>query len=237
MDEISTNPLDGCHIAHPTRKLGLVAQNLEINRAWSWSSLSREEPQFAISISGQAVSETSVCVLGTTLRSKIFHLTFNSDLEATQSWERTKRIEVLVGRDAGDPERLRIRNLQYEEFNKTPPTATLWYHSGWTLECEIPLMVLTQLSEDLVTCGIKRVRMEIEWPFGLVENGSASWGFFEGSQLRGYVNKLSWSLPTLEPNATADLNRDAPPAPHFTEPTPGISTRTVRSHFFGRKSR
>src|SRR5215472_9237490 len=99
MDEISINPLDGCHIVHPTRKLGLVAQKLEIHRAWSWSSLSREEPRFTTSVRGEAVSEESACVFGTTLRSKVFHLTLNSDAEAAKSWERTKRIEILVSPD------------------------------------------------------------------------------------------------------------------------------------------
>jgi hypothetical protein len=237
MGEAPIDPFDDIHVAEPTRRFAVSVRELEINRAWSWSSLTSDAPEFATSIHGQAVSEGNVCVFGTTLRSKMLDLTFNSDEGAVKSWESIKRIEIVVGRDSSDPERLRLTNLQYEEFDKKPPTATLWHHSGWILECELPSAVLAQLSEDLIVCAVERVGLEIEWPFGLVENGSGSWGFFEGSQLRGYVTKLRWSLPTLKPNRTTDPGRDAPPSPDFTEPMPGLLTHTFRSHFFGRKGR
>jgi hypothetical protein len=92
-----------------------------------------------------------------------------------------------------DPEQRRIRNLQYEIFDKLPPTATLFNQgSHWSLECEIPVAVLEQLSADLISGCVESVAIKIEWPFGFIDNLSGAWGFFEGHQLRGHVSTFTW---------------------------------------------
>ena len=66
-----------------------------------------------------------------------------------------------------DGERRRIRDLQHELFDKSPPTATLFY--PWALECELPTAVIDQLSTDLAAARVDIVRFNIEWPFGFCQ--------------------------------------------------------------------
>ena len=202
MAEAPNQPFTGFHIANPTRKFNLRLHKLEIGRRWSRSSRSGDKPEFVTYTRAEAIAEhDKVCVFGTNLHSNLFHLTINSDVGVAESWESIKGIDLLVDHDASDPERRRIRDLQYAVFDKTPPTATLFYHQGyWSLECEVPQTVLEQLCQDLITCGVARVRLEIEWPFGLTDDQSGWWGFFDGGQLRGHVATLAWSSATDEPS-------------------------------------
>jgi hypothetical protein len=206
--EAPTQPFTGFRVAHPPWKFDIRAHQLEIDRCWSWSSLSNEKSKFVTSIRGEAIAKLDeVCVFGTNQRSNVFDLTINSDAGVAESWERMKRIDLLVDHNEGDPERRRIRDLQHEVFDKTPSTATLFYHQGhWGLECEIPSNVLEQLSKDLITCRVERLDLEIEWPFGLTEDPSGPWGVFEGGSLRGHVATPAWSLLTQEQNPPKDDN-------------------------------
>lgn len=203
MAESPIRPFTGFHVepGH-IRKFDLRLQRLVIDRRLSWSSLSGDKPEFATSIRGEAIAEhEEVCVFGTGRRSNVFDLTIDSDVGVVELWESIKGIDLLVDHDGSDPERRRIRDLQHKKFEKTPPTATLFYYQYyWRLECHVPQTVLEQLSEDLLICGVDRVHLEIEWPFGLTDEQAGSWGFFDGGQLRGYVTKLVWRLLAEEPN-------------------------------------
>jgi hypothetical protein len=185
---------EGFTIAHATKRFEVVGTELKLSRRWLRSSAFGDKPEFASSIHGRAVADWDhVCVFGTAHRSDEFHFTLHSDLHIAESWESIKGIEHLV--DKLDGERLRIRDLQHDVFEKSPPTATLFYHEGhWAMECEVPLPVLDQLSSDLVAGCVDTIRLQIDWPFGFIEKEKGDWGFFDGSQLRGYVSSLTWQL-------------------------------------------
>lgn len=248
MSEALADPFDGFCIADP-RWWGfdLAVRDLNINRHWSSSGLGGQGAEFATSISGQAVSERNeafsereeVWVIETDLRSGTFHLTLRSDTRAFETWQGIKNTELLVGHDASHPERLRIRNIQYEKFDRTSPTATLWYDHGWLLECQVPSVVLMQLSEDLVASRVERVGLQIKWifPLRLKKNWLSPWGFFDGSQLRGHVDRLHWTLPVPEPKARTVIDDEARPASDDHEPLPDHHTRPSRSRFFKRNDR
>ena len=187
MTDPEPKPFTGFGISHPTRMFEVTARGLKLYRRWARSSLEEAKPEFSNSVHGQAVSESDyVGVFGTDRRSKEFQLTINSDLDVTNSWVRIKRIDLLVDAVRADTERIRIRDIQHELFDKSPPIATLSYHEGhWSLECETTLPVLEQLSTDLMTCCVGSLRIQIEWPFGFTEKSSGSWGFLRAANYGG----------------------------------------------------
>ncbi len=198
MKEAEAKPFGGFRVSDPTRKFEVTGHSLQLYRHFSRRSLLSEgKPEFSSSIHGQAVTDHEhVCVFGTNNRSQIFHLTINSDLNIKSSWETIKGVDLLVDK-LTDPEQRRIRDIQHQIFDKAPPTATLFNEGRhWSLECEVPLHVLEQLSVDMVARCVKSVRFQIEWPFGFVDKLSYAWGFFEGGKLQGHISSFSWSLLT-----------------------------------------
>ena len=182
----------GSTIAHPTRKFEVIGHELKLSRRWSRSSSLGDKPIFSNSVHGRAVNESDhVRVFGTGHRSKELDLSVNSDLHIAESWESIKGIDLLVENLGG--ERRRIRDLQYGVFEGSPPTATLFYHEAhWSMECEIPSAVLDRLSVDLLVSHVDTIRLRIEWPFGLIDKETGDWGFYPGSQLRGYISSITW---------------------------------------------
>lgn len=196
MTEIEPRPFGGFRVSHPTKKFELTARDLKVHRYYRRAALLGDEPEFSTSIHGTAVADwDSVCVLGTEQRSKEFHLTINSDKDIGKSWERMKANDLTLRKGEGDPEQRRIRDLQHSRFDKSPPTATLFYHQGhWSLECELPVAALEQLSNDLASSLVNTVYIQIAWPFGLIDAQTGSWGFFPDGELRGHVSSFRWSL-------------------------------------------
>jgi hypothetical protein len=179
MTDTAPKPFGGLSIAHPTRKFAATGRDFQLSRRWLWTSLSDDKPSFITSIHGRVTGD-EVCVFGTASRSKVFDLTVGSDQNIEDSWRRTKEVDLLTDVII-DPDRLRIRAIQHERFDKMPPTATLFNHRGhWSLECEVPLPVLERFSADLVARSVDTVDIGVAWPFAFVETESGSWGFFEG---------------------------------------------------------
>ena len=195
-------------VSRAAEKFEVTGRNFQAYRrlvARTSLSLAEDEPEFSSTIRGQAVAgrDNRVCVLGTNNYAQMFALTVNSDHKIRDSWDMIKRTEILVD-TLSDPELRRIRDLQYEIFDKLPPTATLFNQgSHWSLECEIPLAVLEQLSADLVSRCVESVAIKIEWPFGFINNLSGAWGFFEGGQLRGHISTFTWLLLTERSHGAA----------------------------------
>jgi hypothetical protein len=208
MTEIGAKSIAGLRVSRPQEKFEVTGRALQLYRRWvgrTSLSISEDEPELSSSIYGQAVAdrENRVCVFGTTNCSQIFALTINSDEKIQSSWDSIKRIELFVDK-VSDPEQQRIRDLQYEIFDKLPPTATLFNQgSHWSLECEIPLAVLEQLSTDLVSPGVESVAIKIEWPFGFIDSSSGAWGFFQEGQLRGHISTFRWFLLTERSHGAA----------------------------------
>jgi|HubBroStandDraft_6_1064221.scaffolds.fasta_scaffold40406_6 hypothetical protein len=202
-------------VSRSAEKFEVTGRNLQLYRRLvgrTSLSLSEDKPEFSSAIGGQAVADRDnrVCVFGTTKYAQMFALTINSDHNIHDSWHMIKSTEILV--DAlSDPEQRRIRDLQYEIFDQLPPTATLFNQgSHWSLECEIPLAVLEQLSADLVSRCVESVAIKIEWPFGFIDNLSGAWGFFEGGQLRGHVSTFTWLLLTERSHGAAAESTQKP---------------------------
>jgi hypothetical protein len=154
-------------VSRSAEKFEVTGRNLQLYRRLvgrTSLSLSEDKPEFSSAIGGQAVADRDnrVCVFGTTKYAQMFALTINSDHNIHDSWHMIKSTEILV--DAlSDPEQRRIRDLQYEIFDQLPPTVTLFNQgSHWSLECEIPLAVLEQLSADLVSRCVESVAIKIE---------------------------------------------------------------------------
>lgn len=199
MTETEPKPFGGFEVSHPSRTFEVTGRDFQLARRWLRTSASEARTEFLTSMHG-CFEGDDVCVLGTDKRSKIFHTTISSDSNIEESWRNIRRIDLLVDK-LSDPERWRIRGMQHEVFDKSPPTATLFYHQGhWSMECEIPLPVLTQFSADFVACGVDKVLIRIEWPFAFIDRLSGSWGFFEGGQLRGHVCSFTWSSPAERAN-------------------------------------
>jgi hypothetical protein len=199
--QTEAKPFGGVRVSRPQEKFEVAGRNLQVYRHFAGRtslSLTEDEPGFSSSVRGEAVADRDncVCVFSTTKSAQTFYLTINSDANVQSSWNTIKRIELLVD-NLSDAEQRRIRDLQYNVFDKLPPTATLFNQgSHWSLECAVPSPVLTQLSTDLVSCGVESVAIKIEWPFGFLDSSSGAWGFFEGSQLRGHVLMFAWLLQT-----------------------------------------
>jgi hypothetical protein len=197
MTGAAPKPFGGFGIAHPTRKFEAVGCNFRLFRRWLWTSLSDDEPTFITSIHGRVTGD-EVCVFGTARRSKTFDVMIRSDQNIEDSWRRAKEFDLLT--DAiTDSERQRIQAIQYERFDKIPPTATLFNHRGHrSLECEIPLPILDRLSADLIARAVETVDISVEWPFASIEADDGAWGFHEWEQLRGYICNLTWLTPLAE---------------------------------------
>jgi hypothetical protein len=172
----------------------VIGRQLVLSRSWSrsrpWDPTDRLE--LSNSIYGEAIAERDyVRVFGAAHRSNQFRFTLDSDLNIARSWQTIKSADLLVRKLDG--ERRRIRDLWHELFDKSHPTATLFY--PWALECELPTAAIDQLSTDLAAARVDTVRFNIEWPFGFVmEKIMGDWGFFEDEALRGYVSSFGWLL-------------------------------------------
>ena len=197
MTGTETEPFSGITIAHPTKTFEVACHELKLARRWLRSSSFEDNPEFSSSVHGRAVAERDhVTVFDyKQCRTKEFHLTLRTDARIRQSWESMKGIELLVKELNG--ERRRIRDLQHERFDKSPPTATVFYHQGhWAMECEVQATVLDRLSLDLIAGCVDMVNLRIDWPFGLIAKQTGDWGFFADDQLRGYVSSVTWLLRT-----------------------------------------
>jgi hypothetical protein len=176
-------------VSRSAEKFEVTGRNLQLYRRLvgrTSLSLSEDKPEFSSAIGGQAVADRDnrVCVFGTTKYAQMFALTINSDHNIHDSWH---------------------------IFDQLPPTATLFNQgSHWSLECEIPLAVLEQLSADLVSRCVESVAIKIEWPFGFIDNLSGAWGFFEGGQLRGHVSTFTWLLLTERSHGAAAESTQKP---------------------------
>jgi hypothetical protein len=191
--------LGGYHVPHPTDwAFEVNVHDLQFGRRWRQGGWRGEKPKFETTIYGRAVTEgVDVHVFDKTARSNEFHFTLYSDAAAAELWKSSKSLDLL-NRQTLDPEQSRIRNLQHAEFDKLPPTACLFYHGGWSLECRVPLPVLDELSADLEARLVEKLRVKIEWPFGFKENNTSSttWCFFDGGDLKGYVASFDWLSAT-----------------------------------------
>lgn len=197
MTEAAPKPHIEFGIASAARRFDLTAQDLKLYRSWRRKSGLNREPEFLTSIHGNAVADDEVCLLGTDRRSKKIYLTINADVDMVKSWEDIKRNDLFFNTHGEDRERLRLRDGRNEYFDKSPPTAALWYSGVFNLECMVPLPVLNQLSSDFIVCGVDDLRIGIDWQFGFTEElGTSvlfgSWGVFEEDMLRGYVNNFHW---------------------------------------------
>jgi hypothetical protein len=196
MTETKPRPFDGFIISHQTEQFEVVCHDIQLFRQWRTGLLSNEKPEFLTSSHGHATGADDVCIFETGIGSRTFDLAVYSDQKIKESWEDIKGNELVVD-NLVDHERRRIRNLQYERFDKSPPTATLFYSGGFSLECKIPMPVLEQLSSDLVAQNVDAVRIRIEWSFAFNDKLSGAWGFFRDGQLRGHISSFTWSSPEM----------------------------------------
>jgi hypothetical protein len=198
------------------RTFWINGAGLTVSRRWKRQETIDPDPSddISTSISGKAISEDTVCVIGQENREiKEFDLTITSDAYATQKWESIRNIEELVIKNDGTTPELRLRARTFERLSKDPPTAILFVtdddweiasRGGWSIECAIPPSVLTQLEADLLAQRAHELHMGIEWEGALVRDEHAppgfptSWGLLTIAKyrqpLRGYVKSISWRV-------------------------------------------
>ena len=193
MTENEPKPFNGFKTVGAPAAFEVLCHDIQVFRQWR-IALDGETPEFLSSIHGQATGADDVCVFETGRRSRTFDLAVYPDQKIKASWENIKGNELVVDR-LEDPECLRIRNLQYERFDKSPPTATLFYSGGFSLACNISATVLERLASDLGARYVATIRMKIEWCFPFVDKQSGVLGLFEDGQLRGHISSFTWSFP------------------------------------------
>src|ERR1700733_6108722 len=149
MTGIEPRPFEGFTISRSTSRFEVVGHDFRLARRW-WSGelSSNGKSEFSTAVHGETTGD-EVCEFETGSCSKIFSLTVTGDSNIKESWESIRRMESFTD-TLTDQEQRRIRQIQHEIFDKSPPTAALFRSGGWSLECEIPLPVLEHLTADLV---------------------------------------------------------------------------------------
>jgi hypothetical protein len=198
MVETEPKPFRGFRISDPSRKFNVTCRDLQVSRRWVGKTfLSLDEPEFSTTVFGKAVAtrEDSVCVFRSEYISNEFNIFVNSDEKIRYYWDLMKDADKLTDKNLDDPEQMRVRNLRYKEFEKSPPTAVVFNQGNyWSMECRIPVSVLKQLSSDLVAHRVDSVNVEIQWVFGFADELTGIWGFFDGGELQGHVSVFKWSV-------------------------------------------
>lgn len=141
MSDTETGPFEGYHFAGGF--FWVKGTDLTVFRRWEREHLIDygADPGFPTTITGTAISEHSVHVIGKRDReTKEFNLTIKSDVYRTQEWERHRGLELLAAPNDKNPTpELRMRALIFETLNKDPPTAILFvYQHQWAIECAVP---------------------------------------------------------------------------------------------------
>jgi hypothetical protein len=212
---------------------------LKVARGWrgGWrlkaGALVEREPELSDSIHGDAVSEDSVCIIGTEKRTQRFDLTLKADDDAKSKWEFLKAHDTKVNPDAKIQ---RYKAIVAEECDKNPPTACLFRceadweignKASWSVELQLPASVIEKLEADILANRAKALRLGINWACGLVADEHAppsvptTWGLpnFDNDNfpenLYGHVKSLSWLVESVESIQQANVlaREDEPESP------------------------
>jgi hypothetical protein len=191
-------------------------QDLHLQRKWSQDLFGTDGPRFESSISGKAVSEDRVGVIGRDGTVKEFDFTLGVDTHVKTTWERFKEVDAFPTRDHSKyhEKHVRIKNLISERFEENPPTAFLCTYddnweigikAGWSIDCNVPPDVLARLEDEIESGTVSSILISVHWQVGLVRDQHAPlsfptiWGLFcleeNGSPepLYGHVNSISWA--------------------------------------------
>jgi hypothetical protein len=208
--------------------------DLRLHRCWSRDSLITEKSEFSDFVTGKAVSEDRVGVIGREGSVNEFDFTLRVDTDAKESWEWHKAHDVLAYTDHSryKPEHVRIKKLVNDFLDADPPTAVLFTDrdnweigtkAGWFIECTAPSEVLAKLIYDIAAQTVVTVTIGVKWKAGLVRDEHAppsfptDWGLFcleenrSPEPLRGHVNSIRWS-PTNRVETTPEKTDEEVPA-------------------------
>jgi len=207
--------------------------DFHLHRVWSRESLITDKPEFSNFVTGKAVSEDRVGVIGREGSVNEFDFTLRVDTDAKKSWDWHRRISGFDTADQSKfkPEYVRIKKLIDERLDADPPTAALFSSeadweigtkAGWFIECKVPPAIFSQMENEIASMTVNSVSIGVEWEAGLVRDEHAPpsvptiWGLFclEGNRspemLRGHVKSIRWS----------PSNRAKQTPPETDEPSP-----------------
>jgi hypothetical protein len=236
----SAKPFGGYGFA--IRTFWVVGSDLIVARRWKKDDTAEKSSADHLRglIRGRAISRhDSVGIIGKDNPVKEFSLYVKNDDKIIEEWESVRQLyELELPHNSSTPE-MRIRSHIFDELNKNPPSATLFFveadwelgiDAGWTLECAIPSHVFVQLEAELAAGRATEVVFGIRWEGGLVYDEHAppgyptSWGLMcvangkSPEPLRGHVEHIHWNLQdgnvgaaTTEVNANeqSDFIKDA----------------------------
>lgn len=220
--------------------------DIRLHRAWSRESLITDKPAFSNFVTGKAVSEDRVGVIGQDGSINEFNFTLTEDTDAKTSWESIKRTDELLlklSQSKYQPEHIRIKQLISERFDENPPTATLFsweddweigVKAGWSIECKVPPDIFSKIEDEMKANSVTSFFMGVKWEAGLIRDEYAPpsiptvWGLYcleenrSPEPLRGYVSSIKWS-PSNQLETNHDETKDDLPTTTL-EPAATVSS-------------
>lgn len=205
--------------------------DLHLHRVWSRESLITRQTGISNYVTGKAVSEDRVGVIGHESSINEFEFKLTVDTYAKESWEFIKGnddILLKIDQSKYQPEHIRIKKLISERFDENPPTATLisweddWeigVKAGWSIECKVPPDVFSKIEDEIKANSVTSFSMGVKWEAGLIRDEYAPpsiptvWGLYcleenrSPEPLRGYVSSIKWS-PSNQLETNHDKTKD-----------------------------
>jgi hypothetical protein len=225
------NSLGGFKLA--IRNFYFTVTDLHCNRVWSME-VRENNRKFSLFVTGKAVSEDRVKVIGRDGSVKDFDFTLRVDTDVKELWQFTRQtersIDALRNSDDLKSETQLIKKIN-ERLDENPPTATLYtfdndrelgIKGGWSIDCNVPPEIFSKIEDDIAAGAVTSIKISVDWEFGLVSDCHAppgiptTWGlicFDEESSptpLRGHVTMVRWSPASLGGTNPKEVRENIP---------------------------
>ena len=226
-DTNQKDPFDGYSVAI-IRTFWFDVINLRIFRGWNRDRYSDVPMKFVRrTIHGNAISEDSVCIIGSALKTKEFSFSLRADESAVEDWQHITSDTEIKNHDELSANKARRFEIITQRCKESAPTAFLGYtekdweignKSDWWIEVLVPEFVMVQLEQDIAAGVIEKLHFGIKWIAGLVDQKyappsvSVTWGLLEEQKdfpetLQGYVTSIGWNL-SITPKYTAPCDME-----------------------------
>jgi hypothetical protein len=216
-----------------TRTFYFAVTDLHLNVIWSRRSWITDRPESSSFVSGRAVSEDRVGVIGRDGSVKEFDFTLRVNTDAKERWNYLKACEGFANSDHSryKPEHIRIKKLISERLDADPPTASLFtfdgdwetgIKAGWSIECKVPPEIFSKIEDGIIAKTVNSISIGVDWEAGLVFDRHAPpsvptvWGLFcleeNGSpeSMNGHVSLIRWSPTNLGKTKPKEARDDMP---------------------------
>ena len=221
------------------RTFEFEVSDLQIGRSWDRKPSITDRPlwapEFISSISGKAVSEDHVRVIGRDGSVKDFDFSLQVDTNAKETWESINGIySFLANIDSpkNKPEYIGLMKHISERLDENPPTAALgnseadWelgIKASWYISCQVPPEIFSKIEYEILANTVKSISIGVRWEAGLLFDIHAPpsfpniWGLFclNGSPhtLHGHVSYIAFSPTNFVKTKPKEPRDDMPPPP------------------------